>query len=111
MRIRSLLRRLRPAVREARLRLECSSQYPHIKPGRWLSVRTVLRRSRESEAAGARRLPEDAFEFRGGAPRRNPAWPLLRQRAGDEASDLSGRESGSSPSLTWTGLPWRGTGN
>lgn len=82
------LKRLqRPPTREARLRPEYSSQYPRIKPGLWIPTRTVLRRYRKYWAEGARPLPADAFEFRGGV-KRNPAWPSLRQRATDQPPEV-----------------------
>lgn len=82
MRIRLLRRRQRPSPQEARLRPEYSLQYPRIKPDVWLPPRTVFRRNRKYGSQGASRLPDDAFEFRGGVPR-NAGWPLLRQRATD----------------------------
>ena len=59
-------------------------QYPRIKPDVWVPTRTVFRRHRKYGSQGVYRLPEDAFEFRGGVPR-NASWPLLRQRATDKS--------------------------
>jgi len=88
-----LFRRLRkrrqgPPTREARLRPEYAWQYPRIKPDLWLPIRTILRRHRQYWAGGTRRLPPEAFEFRGGM-QRNPGWPLLRQRATDEPPEVA----------------------
>lgn len=75
-------KRQRAPIREAKLRSDFSLQYPRIKAEVWLPIRTILRRHREHGTQSPRRLPGDAFEFRGGVPR-NPGWPLLRQRATD----------------------------
>jgi hypothetical protein len=111
MRIRSLIRRLRPVIREARLRPEYSDRFPRIRAGRWLRVRTVLRRYPEYGEPGAPRLPASAFEFRGGAPPRNPAWPMLRQRAADGVPEPAWEVRRSSPSPAVPGLPWQRTGD
>ena len=75
-------KRQRAPVREAKLRPDFSLQYPRIEADVWLPIRTIFRRHREHGTLSTRRLPGDAFEFRGGLPR-NPGWPLLRQRATD----------------------------
>jgi hypothetical protein len=88
VKLRWLKKRQGPPTREARLRPEYSSQYPRIKPDHWIPTRTVLRRYRKYWAEGGRPLPADAFEFRGGGVKRNPAGPFLRQRATDQPPEL-----------------------
>ena len=53
-------------IREARLRAEASDRFPAAPTGVWLpagSLATDLK---------AQRLPDDAFEFRGGRPDQDP---------------------------------------
>jgi hypothetical protein len=57
-------------------------QYPRLKPDVWLPIGAIFRRQRTHWRPGTDRLPDEAFEFRGGVPR-NAGWPLLRQRATD----------------------------
>jgi hypothetical protein len=75
--------------REARLRAEAAELYPKLVPERWIAaaalVPVVLReRARYGQAwdGHGRALPEQHFEFRGGAPR-GPLWPGLASRLTD----------------------------
>lgn len=61
-------------VREARLRVDHADRYPGIEPGVWFTAATIaehldLRRARGEvgqPTGGARPLPGEHFEFRGG---------------------------------------------
>jgi hypothetical protein len=75
--------------REARLRLEAAELYPKLVPGRWVPAAAVLpvvvrERSRSGDPwdGQERPLPEQHFEFRGGAPR-GSLWPGLVSRLTD----------------------------
>jgi hypothetical protein len=71
----------RSSARLARLRIEYADLYPRVRPERWLPVRKLVRRFRDR--GFARALQDEHFDFRGGVPPRNPAWPDLRQRVDD----------------------------
>jgi hypothetical protein len=75
--------------REARLRAEAAEFYPKLVPGRWVlaaAVVPVVVRKRARNAlpwdGHGRALPEQHFEFRGGAPR-GPLWVGLVSRLTD----------------------------
>ncbi|HET7423169.1 MAG TPA: hypothetical protein VFJ92_06395 [Gemmatimonadales bacterium] len=63
-------------IREARLRPEASEQYPGAPAGVWLPAGSLASNLR------AQRLPEGAFEFRGGRPEA-PTRYRIRTRWGD----------------------------
>jgi hypothetical protein len=77
-------------VREARLKPEFASQYPGLEPGIWETA-TVLAdlllaqhflRPSPGYMLSNRVLPEEHFEFRGGAAR-GPSGSGVRSRATD----------------------------
>ncbi len=76
--------------REARLRADYASFYPALKPGRWIPVRRLLKRVHREPGTASREGFGAHFEFRGGLDPRNPAWPLLRQRADDTPAPAGG---------------------
>jgi hypothetical protein len=76
-----------PPLREGRLRPDYSTLYPHVRAQRWMPLARLIRRCRV-DPVRMRALAEH-FEFRGGQPARNPAWPYLRQRLNDRPPSLS----------------------
>jgi hypothetical protein len=82
--------RLFDRPREARLRGEYASFYPALKPGRWFPIHKLLKRIHRQHDTASREGFDAQFEFRGGLDPRNPAWPLLRQRADDAPAVMGG---------------------
>lgn len=89
----------RPLMRQARLRPEFADLYPPIEPAEWMSAAelgAMLLRWVTSAGAtvtlGPRLLPEEHFEFRGGAlPRGSIASPRTRR---DDAPSEGERAAG-----------------
>jgi len=74
----------RSGSREARLLPEYAAVHPRLKADRWIRIRFVLQRLGTPTGVPSDRFSlGEQFEFRGGDGPRNPAWPLLRQRASD----------------------------
>ena len=74
-------------VRRARVRAEFADQYPEIVPGVWMSAKKAAqlvkrgRKAARSGVPGSRLLPDQHFEFRGGARGRQYLTGLWTARA------------------------------
>jgi hypothetical protein len=57
-------------LREVRLRPQWAAQYPGVPVGVWLPASRLASEVRraDDDKGGSGRLPDDAFEFRGGRP-------------------------------------------
>jgi hypothetical protein len=76
--------------RQVRLRPEFASLYPGLEPGVWESATELAERLLAQHAiqpspgymVSDRVLPDEHFEFQGGAPR-GPDWKRVRSRRSD----------------------------